>query len=87
MFATVKTAFHCLNAEMKIELHVVHCHVAAAFLIFTQSHGTRNTSRLLSTICDNTQIYINVASTFLKAVDKIMSKPLLYSSTCTGLDI
>lgn len=37
MFAIVKTAFHCENADMKTELSVVDCHVAGACGIFTQS--------------------------------------------------
>lgn len=35
--AVVKTAFYCLNAERKMELRVIHCHVTAAPGIFTQS--------------------------------------------------
>lgn len=37
MFTGVKTAFDCLNAEMKVAVRGVHCHVAAAFGILPLS--------------------------------------------------
>lgn len=37
-----KLHFGCLNADMKMGLRVVHCHVGAASSIFTQSQWIRN---------------------------------------------